>query len=623
MKIRILIALMTTIALAAPASATWSLVWSDEFNGTSLNTTDWNYDFGNGCPDLCGWGNNELQYYRSQNVTVSGGNLVITAKAENYAGYQFTSGKIHTRNKQSFLYGRMEMRAKLPTGGGMWPAFWMMPQDDAYGGWAASGEIDIMESINDADSVAGTIHYGGSWPANVHSGGTYAPGVDYSADFHTFAVEWEPDEIRWYVDDVLYSTRTSAQWYSANAPENPRAPFDQPFYIILNAAVGGNYPGCTSPSCISADLPQEYVVDYVRVYQDIPNLAPTVEITAPQSGANPPAGDITIEAIASDADGTIQTVEFYLDGALLGSDTTTPYTWLWSGAADGCYTVTVRALDDLGAEATDGVDVTVGAGCGQASYLGSPTLLPARVQAENFDVGGNGVAYADATAGNSGNQYRTDEDVDIENCSDVSGGYNVGWVTPGEWLEFTVDVPAAGQYPIDVRVASQSTGGTFRIEFDGADATGEVTFGSTGGWQNWTTASTTAMVAPGVQVMRLVLIDGEFNVNWMHVWASVTSVEPELPAGAWTLHPCFPNPFNPSTTIAFDAPRAGAYSLVVHDVAGRAVRTLAAGETVEAGRHEIVWNGRDDAGRTVPAGVYYGRLVAAGQATTVRMALLK
>ena len=162
-----LLAVIVVAGFVTPSAATFSLVWSDEFNGTSLDPANWTHDVGNGCPSLCGWGNNELQYYRTQNVTVSGGNLVLTAKAESYAGYSFTSGKVHSRGKQSFLYGRVEMRAQIPTGGGMWPAFWMMPQDDAYGGWAASGEIDIMESSNATTSVGGALHYGGNYPNNT------------------------------------------------------------------------------------------------------------------------------------------------------------------------------------------------------------------------------------------------------------------------------------------------------------------------------------------------------------------------------------------------------------------------------------------------------------------------
>lgn len=247
----------------------YQLAWSDEFDGSSLNTLNWSYDVGDGCPDLCGWGNNELQYYRSQNVSVSGGYLILEAREEAYGVRDYTSGKIHSRYKQDFLYGKVEARMKVPTGGGMWPAFWMMPTDSVYGGWAASGEIDIMETSNDTDYIGGTIHYGGPCcDDNRYSGGTYSPGgVDFSDAFHVYTIEWEPDVMRWYVDGVLYSTKTSSQWYSDNAPGNPLAPFDQYFYIIMNAAVGGRYTGCESSGCITASFPQQYQVDWVRVYQ--------------------------------------------------------------------------------------------------------------------------------------------------------------------------------------------------------------------------------------------------------------------------------------------------------------------------------------------------------------------
>lgn len=252
-----------------PGTIGYALVWADEFNGTSLNMANWEYMIGDGCSyGICGWGNNELQYYRAENVSVSGGYMTIEARAESYGGKSYTSARIRTINRQDFLYGRLEARMQLPTGGGMWPAFWMMPTDNVYGGWAASGEIDIMESSNDTDYVGGTIHFGGAWPDHVNSGGTYSPGgVNFSDDFHVYTLEWEPDVMRWYVDGILFSTKTSAQWYTNAAPGNSRAPFDQYFHFLLNVAVGGNYTGCTSPGCITATLPQQMTVDWIRVYQ--------------------------------------------------------------------------------------------------------------------------------------------------------------------------------------------------------------------------------------------------------------------------------------------------------------------------------------------------------------------
>jgi beta-glucanase (GH16 family) len=358
-----------TSGLVAPAQATYSLVWTDEFNGAALNTADWSYDIGTGCPSLCGWGNNELQYYRSQNVAVTGGNLVIAAKAESFSGSSYTSGRIKTKGKRSFLYGRIEMRAKLPTGGGIWPAFWMMPEADVYGGWAASGEIDIMEAANATTSVGGTIHYGGTFPANTYSGGSYTlGGANFADTFHLYAVEWEPDAIRWYVDNTLYYSRTSAQWYSNGAPANPRAPFDQPFYIILNAAVGGNYTGRTSLAVYA--FPQQYQI--VRVYADIAGAAPSVSITAP-GGAAVPTGAITIEATASDA-GTIAGSSS--TASPLGEDTTAPYSFVWNSVGNGAANVVARPSTTR--RGHDHVDITAPAAARRPTR--QPVRLPTRIR---------------------------------------------------------------------------------------------------------------------------------------------------------------------------------------------------------------------------------------------------
>lgn len=610
---------LLSAGFVAPAQATYSLVWADEFNGAALNTADWSYDVGTGCPSLCGWGNSELQYYRSQNVAVTGGNLVITAKAESFGGSSYTSGKIKTKGKRSFLYGRIEMRAKLPTGGGIWPAFWMLPEADVYGGWASSGEIDIMEAANATTSVGGTIHYGGTYPANTFSGGSYSlGGASFASAFHIYAIEWEPDAIRWYVDGVLYFTRTSAQWYSNGAPANPRAPFDQAFYILLNTAVGGNYTGCTSPGCVTAAFPQQYLVDYVRVYADIVNAAPTVSITSPGGGVLP-AGPITIDATASDPDGTIAKVEFYNGFTWLGEDTTAPYSFTWNSVGNGCYEVVARVIDNLGGVATDRVDLTVGTGCGQAPYLGSPFLFPTRVQAEAYDVGGEGVAYHDVNPANNGGQYRPSEGVDIEICADAGGGYNVGWISPGEYVEYTVSVPVSGNYPINVRVASQSVGGTFRLEFNGDDATGSIVVPATGAWQAWTTISTTATLSAGQQVMRFVPTAGEFNLNYFDVVSAPSAVLPGGGPARDVLYAAYPNPFTRTTAIRYDLQERGAVRLAIFDVRGGLIRTLMAGETVAAGRHEMAWDGRDETGRMTAPGVYFYRLDAGRYAETRRL----
>jgi beta-glucanase (GH16 family) len=263
--------LLLVLAYGAPVWAQCAgfeyctLVWSDEFDGTEVDATKWSFQRGDGSDVFLppGWGNNEQQWYTDQNATVADGFLTITAREEIIEpGYPYTSARLRTFRKGDWKYGRIEMRAKQPLGKGLWSAFWMLPTNREYGGWAASGEIDIVEYLgDDPHEVFGTIHYGGEWPANTFSGTPYQlPSGSFHEEFHVFAIEWEEGEIRWYVDDVHYGTKTD--WYSTAAPFP--APFDTRFHILLNLAVGGNLPGAPDAD---TQFPQEYVIDYVRVYE--------------------------------------------------------------------------------------------------------------------------------------------------------------------------------------------------------------------------------------------------------------------------------------------------------------------------------------------------------------------
>jgi|GEM_PF-450126 len=236
------------------------LVWSDEFDGSALDLTKWTPQLGDGCPSLCGWGNNELQYYQAQNAVVSGGTLEIIAKEESVAGYDYTSARLRTINLGDWTYGRFEASIKLPEGQGIWPAFWMLSTNEVYGTWPQSGEIDIMEYLGQqTDRVFGTLHFGQLFPNNQNiSNGYILCEGGFNDDFHEFAIEWDVDIIRWYVDDILYGTLTPADL----APQ--AWPFNRDFHLILNMAVGGNLPG---PPNASTVFPQTMEVDYVRVYQ--------------------------------------------------------------------------------------------------------------------------------------------------------------------------------------------------------------------------------------------------------------------------------------------------------------------------------------------------------------------
>ncbi len=227
-----------------------NLAWNDEFDGSTLNTSNWTYDTGAG-----GWGNNELEYYtnRTQNVNVQNGNLIITAQQESYGGANYTSGRIKTQGLKQFTYGKIEARIKLPAGQGLWPAFWMLGSNITSVGWPQCGELDIMEHINNLLNISGSTH----WYSNGQADFTNVSGnLDFSK-FHTYDVTWDANYIRWYVDGVQFN-----EFYIGNGTGNTQA-FQNPFFIILNLAVGGNWPGSPDGTTV---FPAQMLVDYVRVY---------------------------------------------------------------------------------------------------------------------------------------------------------------------------------------------------------------------------------------------------------------------------------------------------------------------------------------------------------------------
>lgn len=240
------------------------LVWSDEFDYTGLPDSDrWDYSIGNGCPNICGWGNNELQYYTKdslKNARVEDGKLIIELLPEQIESSEFSSAKLITKGKQEWLYGRFEIRAKVPASLGTWAAVWMMPSESSYGAWPKSGEIDIMEHVGyDPDTVVSTAHT----ETNNHRIGNQKTSrvalPDCDENFYTYSLEWEPNEYRTYIDDQLFFT------YKNDGSGSGVWPFDQPFYLILNLAFGGDWGGSrgVDPSL----LPRKMEIDYVRVYQ--------------------------------------------------------------------------------------------------------------------------------------------------------------------------------------------------------------------------------------------------------------------------------------------------------------------------------------------------------------------
>ena len=261
----LLVILALLLLVPATLSAQdWQLVWSDEFEADILDTTKWEYMYGTGAQyGLQGWGNFERQYYtdREENIYLKDGKLHIRALNESYRTRSYTSARIRTKGMADFRYGKFEIRAKLPEGQGLWPAIWMLPTENVYGGWPASGEIDIMELVgHEPDVVHGTVHYGPS-PGEHRSRGWHYTLSDgkFSDDFHVFTIEWIPGRINWFVDGNWYTMATERNL----APYH--WPFDQKFHLLLNVAVGGTWPGDPDDT---TEFPQEMIVDWIRVYQD-------------------------------------------------------------------------------------------------------------------------------------------------------------------------------------------------------------------------------------------------------------------------------------------------------------------------------------------------------------------
>ncbi|GAA0835156.1 hypothetical protein GCM10008915_20990 [Bifidobacterium pullorum subsp. gallinarum] len=343
-----------------PAIDGMNLIWQDEFSGTSLDMSKWNYEQGyylNDDPNTWGWGNAELQHYTdsAQNVFVQDGKLNIRALNDpksfpqdpnRYA--QYSSGKINTKNHFTLTYGRVDFRAKLPIGNGIWPALWMLPQDSPYGTWAASGEIDVMEARGRLPgSTSGAVHFGGTWPANRHISGEYhfPQGQTINNDYHVYSVVWEEDNIKWYVDGKFFFKVTNEQWYSLAAPNNPNAPFDQPFYLIMNLALGGNFDGGISPG--PSDIPATMQVDYVRVYKENggsnPGNVPVTGVTLNPATAQVEVGQtLQLNASTAPSNASNKQVTWSVSGSGIASIS---QNGLVTGLAPGTATVTATTVD--------------------------------------------------------------------------------------------------------------------------------------------------------------------------------------------------------------------------------------------------------------------------------------
>lgn len=390
-----------------PAIAGMNLIWQDEFSGTALDTSKWNYETGYYISDDAnswGWGNAEMQHYTNstQNVFVTGGQLNIRALNDHrsfpqdpnrYAEY--SSGKINTKAHMSLEYGRVDIRAKLPTGDGIWPALWMLPENSVYGAWAASGEIDIMEAKGRLPgTTSGAIHFGGQWPVNRYIAGEYhfPQGQTFANDYHVYSMVWEDDNIKWYVDGKFFFKVSREQWYSVAAPNNPDAPFDQPFYLIMNLAVGGHFDGGRIPD--PSSIPATMQVDYVRVYKEgtggeNPGNVPVSGVTVTPSSSQVEVGkSVQLTAGVAPSNATNKAVNWSVSNPGIASVNATGSV---AGLAPGVVTVTATTADGSKTAASNITVVTPSPG----TVVIGDSVRGLKKTANNLQFYVNGATFAD------------------------------------------------------------------------------------------------------------------------------------------------------------------------------------------------------------------------------------
>ena len=614
--LQIAVSLFFCFTVSTVNAQNWQLVWQDEFLGTQIDPSKWQHEV-NGT----GGGNNELQYYtaRDTNSFVENGALVIQALKETYTGpdgtRDYTSARLRTKNRGDWKYGRIEVRAKIPAGVGTWPAIWMLPTDWVYGGWPNSGEIDIMEHVGfDPGVIHGTVHTKAFNHTNGTQQGSQTFVGDFDVNYHVYALEWTPSQIRVYVDNNHYFTFNNLNegW--------EKWPFDQRFHLILNIAIGGTWGGLQGVD--DSIFPVRMYIDYVRVYQDA-DAAPNITLLQPVAGGHFNPGDpIELSVDASDPNGSIAKVEFFQGEGKIGQVNSPPYEWTIDNAYEGCYELSAVATDNDGyTSQTLPIQITVGNNCGKSPYLIAPHAIPGIIEMEYFDLGGDGLGYSDSDVQNRGNKFRTGESVDIEIASDIGGGFNLGWIEAGEWVEYLVDIRYAGVYSIISRVAAPNSGGAFQITIDDSVVTPVINVDATGGWQVWQSIFTDNVVLPrGVHRMRVKFLNGGFNINKLTVFALSVGTEstpsPAVPT-KFELHQNYPNPFNPGTTIAYSLNRGGGARIDLFNILGQHIATLHDGFQT-AGEHKFYFDGSD-----LQSGTYFVKLQAGEQVRIKKMTLLK
>ncbi len=606
----ILLFAAATSVLAPPATHAqrYELVWEDNFDGTSVDWTTWSPWIGTAY-------NGEAQYYRKENASVSDGVLYLTAKRQDFAGRKYTSARLESwpyhgarGAGKAWKYGRFEVRAKMPPAGdGFWPALWLMPALNPYGPWPYSGEIDMMEwRSHDPGQVHGTIHYscceypgsGNALSDRRSIGGAFVlPEGTFSDDYHTFGVEWDETGVRWFADSTFFHSitpqRLGAELY----------PFNKPFYIILNLAVGGQYIDYKLPPAGFTEA--SLLVDYVRVYQDL-NQAPSASLQALPDSL-PALTPIVLAADVSDEDGGVVRVHFFSGDTLIATDDDEPFSIAWTTPTDGCHSVRVQAEDNDGgiSALSDSTWLVVGSGCSHRPFHDVAIPLPGTLNFADYDWGGQNVAYYDSSPivnmGNAeGNTYRKTEGVDLLPALDEGAMPDVAFVEEGEWLKYTVDVAKTGLYDLELTAAPVVFNDRVTLEIDGEPLARFYRLNPPSGERPYTTSTAANIgLSAGQHVLRVVPERPGARLRSLAVaLKQETASEQPAPWDTLVLEPNFPNPFRGATTVVFGLPAAGYARLDVYDLLGRHIQTAADG-TFASGEHTV----RIDASG-LAAGVY-------------------
>ncbi len=555
------------------AQACYELILSEEFNYSGRpDSTVWTQEVGGN-----GWGNNELQYYtegRPENARVEDGHLVIEAIKEPYEGNSYTSARLITyQNGLSFKYGKMEARMKLPYGQGIWPAFWMLGGAIFEGTpWPACGEIDIMEMVGGGpgrdDLVHGTIHWSDAGGNHAQYGGQKQLEEGVFADtFHVFSIEWNANTIKWFLDGI--------QYHVVDITPGDLNEFHENFFILLNLAVGGNWPGSPDASTV---FPQRMYVDYVRVYQldTAPGIKGDTVVIASEKGVRfstvesveftyswsvPPDAEIlkgegtpsilvdwgcdtgtvscslTTLCGAYELEHKVGLEELQISGKdqVELNDSNLTYSIPLSGGAshewllpDGVVLNSENDTNSINVNWTDQdgeIVLMLSNSCGadtaslQISVFSqlpypdpdTPHLIPGTIESVHYDSGGEGISYHDYEPENLGPGSRQDEGVDTE---PNDGSENIGWLEPGEWLEYTIEVEKTGLYDVEIRAGSINSTGKLKLLFNGEERSGEVAVPLTGSWTTFTTIQLSDIQLYNTdQLMRIHIVNGQFNMG--------------------------------------------------------------------------------------------------------------